>query len=203
MAGAVTSMMIACGGTAIVDPSDGTGGTGGTGGLGGTGTAATGTGATTTTTSSTSTGVIEGLCVPACESLKACGGGFDDCIERCEERQQSACGDLHQEWLRCGLGEASTMCGAVAGQVCAPQLQAWLDCSGIVAGEVGCSLGPNGCACSVFVSPGIELTQECDSGGGCECSFGGEQPIGFCPEPNFECDFIYNCCAGLFFTGGI
>lgn len=202
-AGAVTlTMIVACGGTAIVDPSSGTGGNGGNGGTGGTGTAGTGTGATTATTTSTSTGMIEGLCVPACESLKACGGGFDGCVQKCEERQQSACGELHQAWLSCGLGETNTMCGFGAGVICGPQLEDWLDCSGIVAGDLGCAGGPDFCSCSVFVSPGVELTQECTDGG-CECLLGGEQSIGFCPEPDPECEPLFNCCAGLFYTGGI
>lgn len=202
-AGVFTLLFVgACGGTAIVDPggSGGTGGAGAAGGNGGSG--ATGTGATTSTTTSTSTGMLEGLCVPACESLKECGGGFNGCVEMCEQRQLGPCGDLHQTWLSCGLGETNTMCGFGAGAICAPQLEAWLDCSGIVAGELGCAGGPNACSCSVFVSPGVELTQSC-ADGNCECLFGGEMSIGFCPDPTFECDPIFNCCAGLFYTGGI
>lgn len=187
---AMTLLLIGCGGSVSIDDSVGAGGQSGVGGAG------------TTIASSSSGPVIETNCSMACSSLEACGGGFDDCQANCEAIEQSACGDTHQAWLECAFGFTDTLCGTSGGILCEPQLRNYLDCTGKVAGELGCTEQVEGCSCAVFVSPGVEFTQRCDEDGDCECLLGGERSIGFCPGQNLTCDPVANCCAGLFYTGG-
>jgi hypothetical protein len=189
------TLLWACGGTAIID-ADGQGGSGGT-----TTTSSTSSGPTTssvTNNASSSTGVMPSLCEPACDSLQDCNGGGSECVDQCNARAAGDCGELHQQWLSCSLGETNTMCGFGPGAICGPTLEEYLDCTGEIAGPSGCGIGPDFCSCSVFVSPGIDLTTECD-GDGCICLRGGEV-VGTCDGAQMDCEVVTGCCAGPLFT---
>lgn len=193
---AALTIVAACGGNAIVDPIDGASSSSASGSGGST------TGISSSSSSSAGGAAPTGACADACASLDDCGGGSDECIASCESIEQRNCGDLHQTWLSCSLGETNTLCGPGPGQVCEPQLRDYLDCDPGFAGELGCIDEGEGCSCSVFVSPGIELKQRCDGAGNCECLAGGSS-LGFCPGNDFACAPVANCCAGLFYTSDL
>lgn len=171
----------ACGGATIIDAaeSEGQGGGGGNDGTGG------GVAAPT-------------LCERACSSLEDCDAGRDHCVTECEGRLQKGCGEAYREWIECALDRAGTLCGDLSKVGCS--IQEYMSCQPSPPGELGCNDGPDGCSCSVFVSPGIVLEQRCDASGQCGCYSGGEgPPVGTCPGEIFECSYVDNCCAGIFY----
>ncbi len=188
------TLFAACGGVAIIDGNDSN-----SGGAGGSGSVTT-TVANSSSVMSSSSGAIPQVCEVACDSLAECGGGPSNCLLGCQERLGGPCGEQHRQWLSCSLELANTMCGAPAGVSCEPELTAYLNCSEEVVGELSCSVSPDGCECSIFVSPGFEKSQTCDQQG-CEC-FIGDELVGTCSEPDVSCVLPFTCCAGLLFTGG-
>lgn len=191
------SFLVACGGEAVIDPPLGSGGATTTSGTGGAST----TGVTNVAVS-TSTMAMDN-CQAACASLEECASfppGFD-CLTQCRLANDAPnCGDAHDDFIACALGESGSLCGSIPAVACSTSLNGWLTCTNLVPGE-SCAGSPAGdCACNAFVSPGIELDQVCTPGMGCECSIGG-QVVGRC-EPNDElCGIANGCCSGIFFTG--
>lgn len=191
------AFVVACGGEAVIDPPLGAGGASSTTSATGAGGAVT-IGATSVAVS-TSTGIMDN-CAAACGSLQNCGS-LPDCEARCRFANDNVdCGDAHEDFLACSLGETGSMCGSVPAIACGTPLNAWLGCTDIVLTE-DCAVSPQGdCACNAFVSPGIEYDQFCTPGSGCDCLIGG-QVVGRC-EPNAElCGITNGCCSGIFFTG--
>ncbi len=193
-ASAMATLAASCGGKAVIDGDAGDGGRGGVDG-------ATSTGPTmpSVNVATVTTGMMPSLCAEACATLAMCDGpSAEPCTELCEA-VPAGCRDIHQRWLSCSLGETNTMCGLGPGQVCGPDLEEFLACTGKVVGDVACGGGPDGCSCSVFVSPGVVLEQVCGVEG-CRCEMGG-QLMGTCVPPDPSCDVLGGCCAGIFFTG--
>jgi hypothetical protein len=185
--------LAACGGKAVVDRADSSAG----------GSSSVTSSATsmnvTSNVATTSTGMMGNLCEAACDSLQQCGGGPGGCVDTCQTIADGVCGDIHQRWLSCSLGEGNTMCGEIPGTVCFPDLNEYLQCAAKLVGGLACSAGPDACSCEAFVSPGFSLTQRCD-GGGCAC-IAADQLIGRCDLQGTTCDIVESCCAGVFFTG--
>ncbi len=192
------SLVVACGGEAVIDPPIGAGGasttTSGAGGASTTG--------VTNVAVSTSTGAMDN-CFAACASLQACESfppGFS-CVDQCRIVNDSPnCGGAHNDFLACSLGESGSLCGSIPAVACSTSLDEWLACTSKVLTE-DCAVSPQGdCSCNAFVSPGIEYDQICNPGMGCDCLIGG-QLVGRC-EPNDElCGITNGCCSGIFFTG--
>ncbi|MCA9623381.1 MAG: hypothetical protein KC731_30380 [Myxococcales bacterium] len=187
---------LACGGTAVVDGDAASGGSGAQTGVGGASSSSSSTGQTSSSTSTTVTTTPATLCAQACGTLGECAD-LPGCVTTCEQRSSGNCGTRHETWISCSLGETNTMCGFGPGSVCGSELEAYLSCTGEVAGDILCEGTPAGCQCEAFVSPGISLTQTC-IGDKCTC-FVGDAAVGTC-EAN-SCDVVNGCCAGIYFTG--
>lgn len=191
----IVTALAACGGSAVIDAD-----TDGAGGSGAMGTSSNMSTSTTPPMVTTTTGMVTpSLCDDACDSLAQCSGDPGSCLAGCEQRSQGNCGEIHQRWMSCSLGETNTMCGFGPGQICGADLISYLECTGELVGEITCTPGPGVCGCDAFVSPGVVIEQRCDPVG-CRCFIGGDV-VGTC-DVTEPCDLIGGCCAGVLFTGG-
>jgi hypothetical protein len=175
-----------CGGTAIVDPPDGSGGGGAGAGAGG-------------TTSPSAGGVAtSGIgCSELCATADECTVGID-CVAACDKRADGPCALPLEAWIACSLDPLVKICGIGPGPggVCIEQRNAYLDCTGEYDGEQDCQTSAEDCTCTGKTTNG-ELGTACDESS-CACYRDGTL-VATCQGTKLACGILSGCCAGVFF----
>ena len=199
------SLVVGCGGKAVIDPTDGAAGSGNTSGT----TTTSTTSATTTTTTATTTGAggaSQDACGTACAAMSTspwCGAD-GSCVGVCQAAlgDAGACAGEVEAALDCIGAEAeATNCWFEG--TCQPAIAAWGDCLGYpgACGTIVGSGDPQDCK-SAMTCGNTSFEVSCsyfDLAVDCQCRIDG-LPVGRCSGGigGNPCDPLQGCCAGYF-----